>query len=111
MNYYRDMWERRSHVLAPLTKIMSTKVKFKWTKIEQYDFDIIKRIVAPDTLLTYPNFNKTFKIHTDDSNSQLGAIISQKGTPIALYIRKLTVHQKRYKIKYKDMLSIVVSLK
>ena len=45
------MWERRSHVLAPLTKIMSTKVKFKWTKIEQYDFDEIKQIVARNTLL------------------------------------------------------------
>ena len=55
------MWEINSHILAPLTKITSTKLKFKWTKIEQYNFDEIKRIVARDTLLTYPYFNEEFK--------------------------------------------------
>ena len=47
-------------MLAPLTKMMSNKVKFKWTKIKQDASDEINRIVAPDTLLTYPNFNEEF---------------------------------------------------
>ena len=29
MNYYRNIWPRRSHKLAPRTKITSNKVKFK----------------------------------------------------------------------------------
>ena len=29
VNYYRDIWARRSHTLAHLTKITSSKVKFK----------------------------------------------------------------------------------
>jgi RNase H-like domain found in reverse transcriptase len=34
-------------------------------------------------MLAYPNFNEPFEIHTDASHYQLGAVISQKGKPIA----------------------------
>ena len=83
------MWPRRSHMLAPLTKITSNKRKYKWTKIEQDAFDEIKPIMSRNTLLTYPDFNETFKIHTNASEFRLGAVISQKGKPIDFYSRKL----------------------
>ena len=51
------MWARRLHTLSHLTKIMYIKVKFKWTKTEQDAFNGIKRIVARDNLLAYPDFN------------------------------------------------------
>ena len=54
------MWASHLYMLAPLTIITSNKVKFEWTKKEQDEFDEIKRIVARDNLLTYPNFNKLF---------------------------------------------------
>ena len=44
-------------------------------------------------LLVYPKFNKRFDIYTDASDKQLGAMISQKGVPIAFYIRKLNPAQ------------------
>ena len=65
------MWPRLSHTLVPLTKITSNKIKFTWTKIEQDAFDEIKRIVARDTLLTYPYFKETFKTHTNVSMFKL----------------------------------------
>ena len=85
VNYYRDMWLRRSHTLAPLTRMTLNKRKFKWTKVKQDSFDKIKRTVPRNTLLTYPGFNKTFKIHTDASAFQLGAVIHQKVKPITFY--------------------------
>ena len=59
--------------------------------VESVLFDLIKRIVAHDTLSTYPYFNETFQTHTDASAFQLGAVISQKGKPIVFYSRKLLV--------------------
>ena len=61
------MWPRRSHTLAPLARITTNERKLKWTKLEQDAFDAINRIAARDTLSTYPDFNETFKIHTNDS--------------------------------------------
>ena len=70
-------------------------MKFKWTKIEENDFDEIKRILARDTLFNYPDFTEEFKIHTNVSDLQLGLVIIQKGKPIDLYRRKLTDSHKR----------------
>ena len=81
------MWERRAHMLATFTKIMSSKVKYKWTKIEKNALDETKRIVARDTLPDYPNFSEEFKIHTNASKLQLGVVIRQNGKPVALYSR------------------------
>ena len=78
------------HALAHLNRLTSIKRKFKRTQVEQDAFDEIKRIVSWDTLLTYPEFNEIFKMHTDASAFQLEAVISQKGKPIAFYIRKIT---------------------
>ena len=70
INYYRDMWPRRSHTLAPLNGLIYIKRRFKQTQVEQDAFDKIKRIMAQDTLLTHPDFNETFKIHTDACSFQ-----------------------------------------
>ena len=96
------MCPRRSHMLAPLTKLTSINRKFKWTEIEQDAFKKIKRIVARDTLLNYPGFNETFKIHTDASAFQLGAVISQKGKTITFYSRKLTDSRQRYTVPARE---------
>ena len=50
------MWEISSNMLSPLTHITYSKVKFKWTSIEQDAFDKTKHIVARDTLLAYTYF-------------------------------------------------------
>ena len=84
-----------------LTRLTPIKRKFKFTQVKKYAFDKIKRIMARNTLLTYKYFNETFKFHTDASKLQLGAVISQKGKPIALYIRKSTDVQQRYTVTQK----------
>ena len=61
------MWTRRSHTLTSLTKINSIKINFKKTQVKKKAFVKIKGVVARDTLLTYPDFNETFKIHIDTS--------------------------------------------
>ena len=111
VNYYRDMWIRRSDVLAPLTSLTSKQAKWQWTPREQEAFDTIKRIVGKETLLAYPNFDEVFDIHTDASHTQLGAVISQKGAPIAFYSRKLNPAQTRYMTTERELLVIVETLK
>ena len=111
VNYYRDMWEGRSGTLAPLTKLCSTKTKFMWNTEQQEAFEAMKCILAREVTLSYPNFNKPFNIHTDASDTQLGAVISQEGKPIAFYSRKLSDAQTRYTTTERELLAIVETLK
>ena len=67
--------------------------------------------MARDTLSTYPDFNKAFKIHTDGSAFQLGAVVRHKDKPIDLYSINLTDYQQIYPLIEKEKLSIVETLK
>ena len=63
-------------------------------------------MIGREVLLAYP-----FEIHTDTSKLQIGAVISQKGKPVAFYSRKMNSAQNNYTPTEKELLSIVESLK
>ena len=124
VQYYRDLWEKRSHMIAPLTDLVgecgeskSTKKKgtvkkpFHWDEIHQKAFDDVKAIVARDVVLAYPDFEDTFEIYTDASTRQLGAVITQKNRPIAFFSRKLTETQQKYSVTEQELLAIFDTLK
>jgi hypothetical protein len=111
VNYYRDMWSRRSHILAPLTSLSGKTAKWIWTEECEQAFEAIKRSIARETLLNFPDFNKEFHIYTDASDFQLGAVIMQDNKPLAFYSRKLNKHQRRYTTGEQELLSIVETLR
>ena len=113
VQYYRDLWQHRSHILAPLTELTGKKknAKFNWTDECQAAFEQTKKLLMRDIMLAYPNFSKKFVIHTDASDRQLGAVISQDNKPIAFYSRKLNSAQRRYTTTERELLSIVETLK
>ena len=111
VNFYRDVWKQRSHLLAPMTKLMSPKIPFKWTDVEQKAFEEIKNHITAESLLIYPDFNIPFDVYTDASDRQLGAVILQKGKPVAHFSRTLNAAQRNYTTTDKETLSIVELLK
>ena len=111
VNYYRDLWRKRSHILAPLTNMVSSAAKWVWGKEQQAAFDDMKRVISKETLLAFPDFNKEFHIYTDASNYQLGTVIMQEGKPLAFYSRKMNAQQRRYTMGEQELLSIVETLK
>ena len=105
------MLPRQSHKLATLTILTSIKCKFRWTQVKQDAFKKIKRIVACNTLLTYPYFNETFKIYTDARAFQLGVVISHKFKHISFHSIKTTGIQQLYTVTEIELLIIIETLK
>ena len=78
--------------------------------MEQDYFEELKGIAVRDNLLAYPDFNEEFKIHIDDSNFQLGAVINQKGRPITFFGKKFTGSDKSYTVTENELLRIPETL-
>ncbi|KAE9039828.1 hypothetical protein PR003_g7966 [Phytophthora rubi] len=88
VNYYRDMWPRRAHILAPLTALMSPQDKYQWMDTQQEAFDQMKAVMAHTVELAFPNYGDPFHICTDASGYQLGAVITQHSLPLGFWSKK-----------------------
>ena len=78
VQYYRDLWEQHSQLLAPLTDFVgecgqtkttrkkgTKKSPWHWKDEHQEAFDSVKKLIAREVMLAYPNFNKPFEIYKD----------------------------------------------
>ena len=87
VQYYRDMWTRRSHVLAPLTEADSGpkgRTILCNDSLEE-SFKELKCMVSSEMLLNYTYWTVPFTVHTNDFDTQLGDVISQNNKPISLF--------------------------
>ena len=62
-------------------------------------------------MLAYPDYSEPFEIFTDASTRQQGAVITQKGRPLAFFSQKLSAAQEKYKVTELELLSIVECFK
>jgi hypothetical protein len=111
-------------MLAPLTSLVgecgqtkttkakgTQKVLWHWDEVHQRAFNHIEATIAKDVVLPYPEFNKVFKIYTDASSKQLGAVITQDNRPIVFFSWKLSDAQRKYSVTKIELLAIVETLK
>ena len=124
VQYYRDMWAKRSEMLAPLSDLVgecgetkttkknkTKKSPWRWDPIHQKAFDDVKAAIAKEVVLAYPDFSKPFEIYTDASTKQLGAVITQDNRPITFFSRNLSVTQTKYSVTEIELWAIVEKLK
>ena len=77
----------QTHILSPLTEADSDPKSRKLicNYAQEDSFTELECMVSDETLLSYPYLTIPFMVHTDVSDKQLGAAISQNNKPIELF--------------------------
>ena len=120
VNFYRDVFPKRSHILAPLLDLAAKcgkrkgstpKHPWSWKTKHQQAFEEAKGMILKEAELAFPDFAKLFHLYTNVSDVQLGATMVQDGRPLGFYTRKLNAAQLNYTVGEKELLGIVEGLK
>ena len=76
VNYYKEIFKKKSDILKPLTDISGKKPTFTWDAKANNVFIEATSMITKAIMLTFPDFTKPFDLYTDSSDYQLGSVLS-----------------------------------
>lgn len=102
--------------MAPLTHLLSSKVRFDWSPQCQHAFENVKCLISSAPVLAAPRLGEPFQLQVDASNLGAGAVLLQIGTdgidhPVSFFSRKFTSYQLNYSIVEKEALALIWAFK
>ncbi|KAL0539616.1 hypothetical protein IC582_023832 [Cucumis melo] len=107
--YYRRFVKGYSDIATPLTKLLQ-KNAFKWEEEAETAFVKLKVAMTTIPVLALPDWTLPFTIETDASGSGLGAVLSQRGHPIAFFSQKLSQRAQTKSIYERELMVVVLSV-
>lgn len=115
--WYRRFVPNFSTIAGPLNKLTSNRKggpPFVWSPEAETAFQRLKECLVSAPVLTCPDYNKPFEVHTDASNYGVGAMLTQtidgKEHPIAYMSKSLSAAEKNYSITERETLAVLVAL-
>jgi len=115
-NYYRRFVPNFAHVSAPLSRLTSEKVSWRWGETEELAFNQLKEHLTSSSILTQFIPGRATILDTDASDRAIGAVLSQidendKERVVAYFSRCLNAPEKNYCTTKKELLAIVEALR
>ena len=75
--YYRRYVKGFAAIASPLHALTRKDVFFHWSEDCQTAFDLLKTQLTTSPITAFPNFSQEFRLYTDASTADLGAILAQ----------------------------------
>lgn len=82
--YYRRFIKGYGTICRPLFDVLK-KDAFQWTEAQEKSFNSLKHKMANPPVLALPDFHQPFVLEADASGNGIGAVIMQRGQPIAFF--------------------------
>lgn len=115
VGYYRSFCRNFSSVVAPLTNLLKSAVKYVWTPECQTAFESVKSLICNSPVLLAPRWDRGFRLEVDASHVGAGAVLMQPDDlgvdrPVCFFSRKFNKHQLNYSVIEKETLALVLAL-
>ena len=88
-NYYGKFVQGYSKKVAPLIDLLKKDKKRAWTNACQEAFEKLKAAVSSESVLSLPDFELPFEVHTDAFDKAIGGVLVQEKHLVAYKSRKL----------------------
>ncbi len=118
LNFYRRFLKDFAHTAKPLTNLTG-KEPFVWSVAQEASFTELKQLVSSAPVLRMFDPRLPIVVSTDASATGVGAVLEQTEIvgdrqvtrPVAFYSRALNIHERRYVIRERELLSIVAAIR
>lgn len=115
VGFYRNFCPDFSSVVAPMTDLLKSNVKYSWTPTCQSAFEKVKSFLTSSPVLAAPQLNRPFKLQVDASQVGAGAVLLQEDElgidrPVCFFSRKFASYQKNYSVIEQEALALIWAL-
>ena len=107
--YYRKFVRNYGIIAKPLTQLLKKK-NFGWNDQADKAFITLKSAMMCTPVLALPNFTEPFTIETDACGDGIGAVLMQKGQPIAFLSKALGDKHKHLSLYEKEFLALIMAV-
>ncbi|RLM68934.1 putative gag-pol polyprotein [Panicum miliaceum] len=104
--YYRKFVKHFGIIAKPLTELLKKGAIFIWT----HDHQVAFQALSPAPVLALPDFVVPFCVETDASGSGIGAILMQKGHPLAYLSKPLGPKSRGLSTYEKEYMAILAAI-
>lgn len=113
-SWYRRFIPNFSTLTSPLSALTRKRVKCSWTSACEESFRKIKELLVTASILTCPDFSKSFTLQTDASAYGLGCVLTQQyedGERVICYLsRSLTRQEQNLSTTERECLAVIWSV-
>jgi hypothetical protein len=108
--YYRKFVRHFAVLARPLNDLLKKGSLLVWTAAHSSAFEALKSALMVAPMLALPDFNKSFQLQTNASESGVGVVLLQDGYPLAFVSKSLGPRTRGLSTYDKEYLAILVAV-
>jgi len=108
--YYRKFVRHFGVIAKPLNDLLKKDSLFIWTSLHDSAFRFLKTALSSAPVLALSDFSIPFEVETDASGYGIGAVLQQRGHPLAYISKALGPRNQGLSVYEKEYLAILMAV-